>query len=118
MTGAWAREADATEVHVSVGLDWAAHWLASSLTAGRGDHRQFALGRASAIIRSERKRFDPEKKVERCRDWPGHISDEELIWSALRMLVLVTPTTTTEIKAYYMRQSEAALRTLHKRGRS
>ena len=73
---------------------------------------------ASAIIRRERRRLDPEGKVKRLHDWPRTFSDENLIWAALRIVATTDASVRDEDKAWHLRHAEAALRTLHKRGRS
>ena len=120
MSGAWAREADATSDRLrdSTDLGSAAYCLACALAYPGALSVPLNLRRASAIIRSERRRLDPEGVSERSRDWPETVSDEALIWTALRMVASVDVGGNAEDRAWWLRQAESALRTLHKRGRS
>ena len=113
MSGLWAREADALDIDDGDSLAYAASWLADALHVENGQSR--FLRRASAVIRSERRRLDPEGWTKRCCDWSEDFSDEDLIWAALRMLATSRAVLRADTKARYLRQSEAALRTLHKR---
>ena len=117
MSGAWAREADSAVCLEAWNLADAALWLANSLNC-TGTGRAASLLNASAIIRRERRRLDPEGVSERSRDWPETVSDEALIWTALRMVASVDVGGNAEGRAWWLRQAESALRTLHKRGRS
>ncbi len=117
MSGAWAREADAT-ANLSSDLRVAAWHLVQALIAGAPGSRIYHLRLASAIIRRERRRLDPEGVSKRSRDWPETVSDEALIWAALRAVVSVDIGGNAENKAWYLRRAESTLRTLHKRGRS
>ena len=119
MTGAWAREADATDLThlIDDGRLCDAAWsLAAALALSTPGARDRQLRIASAIIRRERKRLDPESL--RTDDWSATLSDESLIWRALRFVTAVDYFSLTSTKAASLRVAEAALRTLYARGRS
>ena len=122
MSGAWAREADATDLTHLIDdgrLSDAAWSLAAALALSTPSARDRQLRIASAIIRRERKRLDPEGHVSRRHDWAGSPSDENLIWAALRSVATISAwDTNAQTAAWHLREAEAALRTLHKRGRS
>lgn len=117
MSGAWAREADTVILADWERLDRAALALTHALT-GDAPRRTFWLRNASAIIRRERKALDPKGKCSRRHDWKGEFSDDGLIWGALRLLATVDCSYYVEHKVWHLRMAEAALRTLHKRGRA
>lgn len=121
MSGAWAREVDATDLThlIDDGRLCDAAWsLAAALALSPTCARDRQLRIASAIIRRERRRLDPEGKVRRLHDWPGTFSDEGLIWAALRLVATTDIATRDEDEVWLLRRAEAALRTLHKRGLS
>ena len=117
MSGAWAREADAVVLANWEKLGRAALSLAYALTSG-DPARKFWLNNASAIIRRERKALDVV--APRLPDWSAKYDDNYLIWVALRNVAYtqtVAPVNNGGFMAYQLREAEAALRTLHKRGR-
>ena len=118
MSGAWAREADAIVCLGTWNLADAALWLADALNCD-GAGRAIDLMTASAIIRRERKRLDLKKEWPRQDDWDwaGNIPDEALIWYALRAVAQAANLSASS-GTWHLREAEAALRTLHKRGRS
>jgi len=120
MSGAWAREADNAREHMLGRTDLAAAaWYLIATLSGSDEFRPLNLRRASAIIRRERRRLDPDGRCSRKLDWAGSPSDENLIWAALRSVATISAwDTNPQTEAWHLREAEAALRTLHKRGRS
>ena len=91
----------------------AADWLARAVS-DNGYDRGVELALAGAIIRNHRKGLGWES--ERVADFPDGWSDEKLIWSALAAVALVGKGSV--VPGAHLRNAEAALRTIWRRGQS
>ena len=91
----------------------AADWLVAAV-GDNGYDRGVELAFAGAIIRNHRKGLGRESQ--RVADFPDSVSDEKLVWSAL---FLVSAVGRGSVAPHlHLRNAEAALRTIWRRGQS
>ena len=108
MSGEWAREADA----MRAAGDMSSAASALIIALGSTDRHYYRL-RAASLIRAERKRLG---RTARRPDFDASVSEQRLLWLALESVAKYQAW--PRGSGWPLRDAEAALRTLYKRGQA